>query len=94
MTVRINDQFTVEIDKFGNHTLTEAYTGEDKDGNAKEAKRTHGYFRSMEGAIRKIITLQLARDVREVELSNYLARVEELQHELIHAFSEYKEEVE
>lgn len=54
LIVELQDGYFVEIDAL-NHALRQKYTGQDKDGNKKEAVRTIGYFGDMKQCIKALL---------------------------------------
>lgn len=73
LIVELQDGYFVEIDAL-NHALRQKYTGQDKDGNKKEAVRTIGYFRDMKQCIKALLE-RYPRELSEkaqISFSEYL----------------------
>ena len=52
--IELGDNWFIDIDSVGNHTLKEEYVGKDKEGNYKVNNRTHGYFSNVSSAINQL----------------------------------------
>jgi hypothetical protein len=73
LIVELQDGYFVEIDAL-NHALRQKYTGQDKDGNKKEAVRTIGYFGDMKQCIKALLE-RYPRELSEkaqISFSEYL----------------------
>lgn len=73
LAVELQDGYFVEIDAL-NHALRQKYTGQDKDGNKKEAVRTIGYFGDMKQCIKALLE-RYPRELSEkaqISFSEYL----------------------
>lgn len=56
VTVELIDGYFIEVDEL-NHTLKQRYTGEDKNGNPKDAERTIGYYPNVKACVERIVRL-------------------------------------
>ena len=73
LVVELQDGYFVEIDAL-NHALRQKYTGQDKDGNKKEAVRTIGYFGDMKQCVKALLE-RYPRELSEkaqISFSEYL----------------------
>lgn len=56
VTIELKNDYFIEVDEL-NHTLKQRYTGEDKDGNPKEAERIIGYFSNVQQCVERVVRL-------------------------------------
>ena len=54
--IELIEGYFIEVDEL-NHTLKQRYTGEDKEGNPKDAERTIGYYPNVQACIERIVRL-------------------------------------
>lgn len=56
VTIELINGYFIEVDEL-NHTLKQRYTGEDKEGNPKDAEKLIGYFRSVQDCLERVVRL-------------------------------------
>lgn len=78
MRIDLINGYYIDIDSM-NYTLMQKYDGKDKEGNAKEAVRTLGYFTTLEGALKKFLTLNHIDVMADMGMGmhDYVKKVEE-----------------
>ncbi|MCU6748083.1 hypothetical protein OCV51_10535 [Faecalicatena acetigenes] len=78
-TIILKNGYCIEVSSL-NYTLRQKYIGKTKSGEPKEAFRTYGHFRDIEGALRKYIELSQI-DVLEDEkltIEEYIEQIRKI----------------
>lgn len=77
MNIKINENFSIEIDSIGNHTLIRNQLIKDGKHAGEFRQVTIGYYASTESAIRKLIDLSLSESEDVGSLEAYLKLLKE-----------------
>ena len=87
MIIKLTNGFYIEVDEM-NYTLKRKYVTEDKEGKPKDVEKTIGYYSSLDGAIKRYITLnQIVLNSREaMELDEFVKSIERINNEALRQF--------
>lgn len=94
MIIKLTNGFFIEIDEM-NYTLKQNFIGKGKDEKPKTSVRVIGYFSTMDGAIKRYITVNQTQLLLEeaMEMEQYVKSIEKINNDALRQFKSILEVV-